>query len=51
MREKSWQHTWTVLGDDTIDDRRLDTVDNIIAGARHEITVAEDLYIVLESKI
>jgi hypothetical protein len=44
----SWMaHTRTVLGDNTTYSRRLNTVDNVVAGARHQVTVAENLYILL----
>jgi hypothetical protein len=45
---QSWTaHTRTVLGDDTSYRRRLNTVNDVVAGARYQVTVAENLYILL----
>ena len=42
------EHTWTILGDYTANGRRLDTVNDVVAGARHEMAVAKNVYIALE---
>jgi hypothetical protein len=39
------EHTGTILGDNTTYGCRLNTVDDIVAGTRHKVTVAEYLYI------
>ena len=45
-RQKA-RHTRTILGDNTTYGGGFNTVDNIIAGARYEVTIAKNLNIAL----
>lgn len=42
-----WEHTGTILFNDTAYGGCFNAVDDVTAGARHEMTVAENLHIVL----
>jgi hypothetical protein len=45
------KHTRTVLGNDTANGRRLNTIDDVVAGTRHKVSVAENLNIALKKDI
>lgn len=40
-------HTWSILGDHTVNDGSFDTVDDIVACARYVVAVTANLYFLL----